>query len=372
MDSGVHYKLRVVLLASFYVFTAPVTSTGLPYFTLAWVARVGMVLILLCSRDCPATFQDLQNSGTRAGYGLVVDASMLREALQQHLQGLPPLPMPPLTYKATINRMDDTMAVSYRWQAAEVSICPGLGINMSRWQLQELLGALQRSTCLYVWLDHISVPQDGSELQNTLLARMMAVYACANETLVLRSLEEPGSRYHQRTWTVPEYVCSVKVDVRNEPGPDREGWVGHIKASVADDEQQQADALRQMYWRRTSFCRPCWLHGGSVELQSDQELLDALRLFNSIDGLLNCQVPADRVRALYPVLFNVPVQNHDELVALATAVAKRVEELMPGADLCAKAQHYLETAMEVARGGAVVEVPRSEELRLLATAGPPT
>mmetsp|Transcript_9386 Transcript_9386/g.26795 ORF Transcript_9386/g.26795 Transcript_9386/m.26795 type:complete len:153 (+) Transcript_9386:1791-2249(+) len=72
-----------------------------------------------------------------------------------------------------------------------------------------------------------------------------------------------------------------------------------------------------------------------------------------IDSQLSCQVPADRVRALYPVLFNIPVQNHDELVALATAVAQRAEELMPGAALCAKAQQYLQTLKEVERGGGV-------------------
>ena len=157
--------------------------------------------------------------------------------------------------------------------------------------------------------------------------------------------------------TVPEFVCSVKVDIRSEPQPSNEGWVGPCKVSSTDDEQQQAHALRQLYWRKLSHCKPCWLHGGSVELKNDQELLEALQMFNSIDGQLSCQVPADRVRALYPVLFNVPVQDHDELMSLAVAVTRRMEELMPGANLCQKAQEYLETVAEVERGGATQVLP---------------
>jgi hypothetical protein len=90
--------------------------------------------------------------------------------------------------------------VSYRWQAAEVWICPGLTLNMSRWQMERVVDALENTSCFYVWIDRLSVPQYECELQNTLLSRMMATFASARETLVLRSIEENGSRYHQRAW----------------------------------------------------------------------------------------------------------------------------------------------------------------------------
>jgi len=99
--------------------------------------------------------------------------------------------------------MEATLAVSYRWQDTEVEVCPGLALNMSQWQMEQLLAALRDTTCFYVWIDRLSVPQKASELQNTLLSRMMATYASARETLVLRSLEKSGSRYHQRAWCVP-------------------------------------------------------------------------------------------------------------------------------------------------------------------------
>jgi hypothetical protein len=101
--------------------------------------------------------------------------------------------------------------VSYRWQGVEEFICPGLKLNMSRWQMEQLVAALSNTSCFYVWIDRLSVPQYESELQNTLLSRMMGTFANARETLVLRSMEENGSRYHQRAWCGPpsNHFCSI-------------------------------------------------------------------------------------------------------------------------------------------------------------------
>lgn len=75
----------------------------------------------------------------------------------------------------------------------------GFGFNMSRWQMEELLTALEQSNCHYTWIDHISIPQHGfGDMKRTLLSRMMAVYASAGFTLVLKSMELEGCRYHQR------------------------------------------------------------------------------------------------------------------------------------------------------------------------------
>jgi hypothetical protein len=91
------------------------------------------------------------------------------------------------------------LAVSYRWQPDQVELSDGFGFNMSRWQMEQLLSVLQGCNCHYVWIDHISIPQLGfSDMKRTLLSRMMAVYASAGYTLVLRSLELEGCRYHQR------------------------------------------------------------------------------------------------------------------------------------------------------------------------------
>ena len=63
------------------------------------------------------------------------------------------------------------MLVFSRWQDEEVEVCPGLRLNMSRWQLSELEKAIGTSQCMYVWVDKLALPQDGSRLQRTLISR---------------------------------------------------------------------------------------------------------------------------------------------------------------------------------------------------------
>jgi hypothetical protein len=46
------------------------------------------------------------------------------------------------------------------------------------------------------------------DLSNTLLTRMMTVYAAGANTVVLRSSEPDGGRYHQRAWTMQELFGS--------------------------------------------------------------------------------------------------------------------------------------------------------------------
>lgn len=56
------------------------------------------------------------------------------------------------------------------------------------------------AACHVVWLDHLSVPQNShSALQETLLSRMMAVYATAGITVALRSIEPEGCRCGPRS-----------------------------------------------------------------------------------------------------------------------------------------------------------------------------
>jgi hypothetical protein len=90
------------------------------------------------------------------------------------------------------------LAISYRWQEHKVALSADCSVNMSTWQLTQVRRILSKCNCMYVWIDHISVPQDGSDVQNTLLSRMMGVYASAGLTLALRSVELDQNRYHQR------------------------------------------------------------------------------------------------------------------------------------------------------------------------------
>eukprot|EP00873_Tetraselmis_striata_P013115 jgi/Tetstr1/433379/TSEL_022664.t1 len=300
--SSLHLTLSYLLIVILMVFQLPVATYGTAVYCSVVALRIGTLLAFFLVGDTPATFEDLRSDPDGVGFGLLVDVCMLQEALQRHLDGATPLRYLP-TYKATHYRMDVTLAVSYRWQCTERFICPGAVLNMGRWQIEQLLDALKTSTCFYVWIDRLSVPQVESELQNTLLSRMMGTYASARETLVLRSLEEEGSRYHQRAWTLAEYVCS------NMP-----------------------------------LCRPMWLHPeGEPHLGLGPEIQEVWGIYERVRGILHCKVPEDRIRAVYPLFFGVPVESHDELASLVKSVASELEIQMPGSPSSLMAfKHYID------------------------------
>lgn len=284
-----------------------------------WALRFAAIAIFLLARDEDADFEVLEETGE--AFGLVVDANDLFKAVSHVMRYNQPSPSPVRTYKATLERMADTMSVSYRWQDEREDIAAGRSINMSTWQMQSLVDALSQSTCRYVWIDKMSVVQRPCGLQDTLLSRMMAVYASSGCTLVLRSCEPEGSRYHQRGWTVQEFCACSKTAILTQPPvapPQSQGGVrvsrlriavyGHV-AQPASEERYFMD-LRRWHLKRCVSCRPFWLYNDVVGAT------DALQKFWELSGRVNTRYPEDMVRALIPMLTNCPVETQGELLAL--------------------------------------------------------
>jgi hypothetical protein len=159
------------------------------------------IMTALCMHDRPTSMHQLLRSNKPA-FGLVVNRRQLCCALDRVLageQGTEKLEL----YKASMCRITQTIAVSYRWQPEGVTVAPGLALNMSMWQLRCLRDVLLASSCPYVWIDKLAVPQAPSsavekDAQHKLLSRMNAVYTLATATVALRSQETEGNRYHQR------------------------------------------------------------------------------------------------------------------------------------------------------------------------------
>mmetsp|Transcript_37455 Transcript_37455/g.105767 ORF Transcript_37455/g.105767 Transcript_37455/m.105767 type:complete len:98 (-) Transcript_37455:208-501(-) len=95
--------------------------------------------------------------------------------------------------------MQETMAISYKWQPMEKAVPAGLHPNMTDWQLQGMRAPVKQSDCLYMWIGRHSVPQTSSlaDMQQVLLIRMLDVYSSAGITLALYPTELLGSRYHE-------------------------------------------------------------------------------------------------------------------------------------------------------------------------------
>jgi hypothetical protein len=282
--------------------------TGTPVWIAVVVSACRMVafLAMLAMYERTATFEDLEHS---PGFGLVVRATALRKALEAALSGhtfsrtLP-------RYRATLTTMQQTLAVSYRWQPEEAQIAVCASINMSAFQMHELLTVINRSSCRYVWLDRLSVPQHECKLKYTLLARMMTVYASAGSTLVIRGLEDEGSRYHQRAWTCQEFCVASKLRIITQSEGGRE-----LRRSSTMREQEWMEELRVRF--HAGEVVPFWLRGCRPGLRmTGEQGRQAIEEFEELCSYLHCQHPGDMVRALIPMLTHRPVEGQQELISL--------------------------------------------------------
>ena len=195
--SGLVVRRMMFMFFSYQTFAPSGHAYGYARFWLTWVTRVVFFLMILVQRDGESSFEDLKKDG--AGFGLLVDAEDLRRSVKAATQG-GRYGRRLRKYKGTMFRMQDTLVVSYRWQSCKTELTDGTSINMSLWQLEQLLDALNNTGCRYAWIDALAIPQDNSALQGLLITRMMAIYSGCRECLILRTVEEEGSRYHQRAW----------------------------------------------------------------------------------------------------------------------------------------------------------------------------
>jgi len=284
-----------------------------------WALRIAVLAVALFFPDKTASYDDLEMES--AGFGLVVDASQLRAAFLMAIRG-ERFTQPLRTYKASMLRMKQTLAVSYRWQPEGMQIAPGHSLNMSPWQMQEVAHVIREHRVAYVWIDTISVPQSGYPLiKATLLSRMMAVYASAGKTLALRSKEMEGSRYHQRGWTLQEFCSAGSLIIKDEPSSDIEVSGLHC---VSRDEDSQMRQLREWITKRLSYCRPFWVYGGITAdwSHSLDDLKASYRKYQDISGSVITTDPQDMLRALYPLMMNTPVEDQMELINLVEQVTE--------------------------------------------------
>jgi hypothetical protein len=91
--------------------------------------------------------------------------------------------------------------------------------------------------------------------------------------------------------------------------------------AVTPNEEEYFGQLRLWYQERVGAHKPYWLYPG---LQgSEEELVDVQGLVVELERRVSTQEPGDMVRALYPCLFQKPVQNEQELVMLVREVVRR-------------------------------------------------
>eukprot|EP00191_Tetraselmis_sp_GSL018_P014489 CAMPEP_0177584598 /NCGR_PEP_ID=MMETSP0419_2-20121207/3990_1 /TAXON_ID=582737 /ORGANISM="Tetraselmis sp., Strain GSL018" /LENGTH=658 /DNA_ID=CAMNT_0019074165 /DNA_START=483 /DNA_END=2459 /DNA_ORIENTATION=- len=313
------YRTVVLLWCCVYCFAIEAVTWKGQVAPEIWVMRAALLLLLVFSRDEAADFSDLGRLGT--GFGLVVDARQLRAALRRHLEGRPPARRV-RRYKATLLRMQDAMAVSYRWQPEAEPVAEGLELNMTPWQMASLEDAIRRSRCLYVWIDRVSVPGSGGRLKRVLLSRMLSVYSTAFLTLVLLSRELEKDRYHQRAWTLQEYCASRQLMVRREEAAGVDAELS-LRLAATDAEAETVSRIRREHMSRQAACTPVWLARSAKALMTGVDSGEAKQTwetYRELSSELHCLLEGDKVRALCPLLWNRPAESEDEIASLLRAV----------------------------------------------------
>lgn len=107
---GVYQRKHYLMILIGVAFSGVVVGSGPGYFAAMMGVRATLLGLFLFSRDETDDFASLSRDQYGPGYGLVVDACLLEEALRRHLEGRKPSMERLPTYKATLYRMDNTLA----------------------------------------------------------------------------------------------------------------------------------------------------------------------------------------------------------------------------------------------------------------------
>ena len=142
-DAGVRFQAQVYLVILTYMMNMQFLMVSTPYLVVVWAIRLLLFLLVFFIKDVECTFDEMRNGN--AGMGRLADAPRLCKAMQAYLDGKEIKFKVPLV-KASLLRMQETIAVSYRWQG-ETADVGGLKINMSPWQMQMIIKAVKKSNC---------------------------------------------------------------------------------------------------------------------------------------------------------------------------------------------------------------------------------
>jgi len=90
--------------------------------------------------------------------------------------------------------------------------------------------------------------------------------------------------------------------------------------AVHTEEEAYFLILREEILKSLASCRPFWLVDRNQPLLQPDEAAQVVVRYNSLASRTACHDPADKVRALCPLLVNVPVEDHKELMELVAEI----------------------------------------------------
>eukprot|EP00951_Prasinocladus_malaysianus_P049923 scaffold674986_cov33-Prasinocladus_malaysianus.AAC.1 len=122
-----------------------------------------------------------------------------------------------------------------------------------------------------------------------------------------------------------EYCVSKKLFEVKETQPAGQTLVRSFSSRPPNSAPELAAfvEVRKWYAANLGSCRPFWLYKG---LDPDQMELNrkAYDMYARLSAELHTEYPADKVRALLPVLMNIPVEFQGELDMLVTQILEHI------------------------------------------------
>ena len=126
--------------------------------------------------------------------------------------------------------------------------------------------------------------------------------------------------------TLQELCNARELEVVTQPITEEATEAGVL--AVANDEDSMFPEAREWHQGRANHCSPYWLSGLNMD-----DINASIERYESLSKQVFCKYSADKVRALYPLIFNSPCEDESEIMSLVVDVAYAVTQARdPSAD----------------------------------------
>lgn len=139
-------------------------------------------------------------------------------------------------------------------------------------------------------------------------------------------------------WLLQEFCCASRLMIVTEPveAADPCG-----RCAVTVEEELYFSELRKVVQNSMLQCQPLWLMDSSQDIVAPARAQQIIAHYRRLAGRVKCRESEDKLRALVPMISNISLENHDELLRLIDAITANAPEarLDPVAQATLKAQN---------------------------------
>ena len=174
----------------------------------------------------------------------------------------------------------------------------------------------------------------------------------ANALADCRTLQEYCNKCNAQSLRIVSQPSEASQPSDDPPlGPGHEDGIVQVKwggsriaraaaaVAVAGDEEDLFPEVRLWHQSRSAACCPYWL--GGLDNSSKTQLKEAFNWLEKLLPRLVCKYQEDKIRAIYPMIFNTPCEDQTELAGLLNSLDQQVERRVhPQYFMVSGSSHY--------------------------------